>query len=205
MFMEKARCSRNCFQCPICFAATSVVSTSESTTSSLAPTGEAIQQPAGPYTLQCSYCHWSSSEVGLEFEKPQNLVAQLSKMKGSPADSISATKLKYSNTSTEEESYAKLKSHYSSQRIGAAGSGLGVGPGDDFGSSPGTLSRLMGLYTVIGKRGLGLGNRAPKEYGGKKIDVTEMPDLEEVDDESEIIQKLMNVGFDESMLAQNPL
>lgn len=53
------RCVRNCFQCPICFAGLSVFPNEET--------------QAAPYTLNCMYCQWSSTEVGLEFEKPTGI------------------------------------------------------------------------------------------------------------------------------------
>ena len=46
---------RNCFQCPICF-------------SGLNPCPNEETQ-AAPYTLNCTYCQWSSAEIGVEFEK----------------------------------------------------------------------------------------------------------------------------------------
>ena len=53
------RCVRNCFQCPICFSGLSVFPNEET--------------QAAPYSLNCTYCQWSSSEIGLEFEKPTGI------------------------------------------------------------------------------------------------------------------------------------
>lgn len=53
------RCVRNCFQCPICFSGLSVFPNEET--------------QAAPYTLNCTYCQWSSSEIGIEFEKPTGI------------------------------------------------------------------------------------------------------------------------------------
>ncbi|RPB24145.1 hypothetical protein L211DRAFT_857418 [Terfezia boudieri ATCC MYA-4762] len=198
---EGNRCTRNCFQCPICFASISVVSNSDQVTA-----------PTGPYSLTCSYCHWSSKEIGLEFDKPANLTAQFAKqLKAAAAEN---PKPKYAEFSTYEENFARLKSHYTSQGIGAAGSGtggLGVGRGatDDYGTSPGTLSRLMGLYTGgghVGKRNVsGLSARGVgRDANGKKTELTEMEDVEIVGDEKDIIDRLIQVEFDETTTqAQN--
>ena len=53
------RCVRNCFQCPICLSGLSVFPNEET--------------QAAPYTLNCMYCQWSSSEIGVEFEKPTGI------------------------------------------------------------------------------------------------------------------------------------
>ncbi|KAF8418810.1 dynactin p62 family-domain-containing protein [Tirmania nivea] len=212
---EGNRCTRNCFQCPICFASVSVMSSSDigsgasAATTTLGPSGEQVTAPTGPYSLTCSYCHWSSKEIGLEFDKPANLTAQFAKQLKAAA--TENPKPKYAEFSTYEENFAKLKLHYTSQGIGAAGSaggaagggGLGVGRGgtDDYGHSPGTLSRLMGLYTGgghVGKRNIsGLSARG-KDASGKKMELTEMVDVEIVGDEKEIIDRLIQVEFDET-------
>lgn len=181
-------------------------------TTTLAPSGEQVTAPTGPYSLTCSYCHWSSKEIGLEFDKPANLTAQFAKqLKAAAAEN---PKPKYAEFSTYEENFARLKSHYTSQGIGAAGSGtggLGVGRGatDDYGTSPGTLSRLMGLYTGgghVGKRNVsGLSARGVgRDANGKKTELTEMEDVEIVGDEKDIIDRLIQVEFDETTTqAQN--
>jgi dynactin-4 len=59
-----SRCVRNCFQCPICFAGLSVFPNEET--------------QAAPYTLNCMYCQWSTSEIGVEFEKPTGIAGMSS-------------------------------------------------------------------------------------------------------------------------------
>lgn len=207
---EGNRCTRGaCFQCPICFASLSVTSTGESgaTTTSLAPSGEQVQVPAGPYTLTCTYCHWTSREIGLEFEKPANLVAQLAKMLKSAVDLN--PKPEYAEYGTHEQQFSNLRAHYSSLGIGVAGStgtGLGGirGGTDDYGNSPSTLSRLMGLHTGgghVGKRnisGLSARGLSGRDPSSRKTEFTEMEDLEIVSDEREIIDRLLQADFNES-------
>jgi dynactin 4 len=52
---HESRCVRNCFQCPICFSGLHAFANDES--------------QGAPYTLNCTYCQWSSSEIDVEFEK----------------------------------------------------------------------------------------------------------------------------------------
>ncbi|KAF7164076.1 hypothetical protein CNMCM5623_008795 [Aspergillus felis] len=68
---EGNRCARNCFNCPICTAPLAV-NTLENVT------GSEGQQ--GPWVLSCAYCMWSSLDIGIKFDKPTNICAQLSKM-----------------------------------------------------------------------------------------------------------------------------
>ncbi|KAJ6166833.1 hypothetical protein N7470_002280 [Penicillium chermesinum] len=65
------RCGRNCFNCPICTAPLAV-STIESVT------GGGSQQ--GPWVLSCSYCMWTTLDIGIKFDKPTNIRSQLQKM-----------------------------------------------------------------------------------------------------------------------------
>ncbi|KAF2635755.1 hypothetical protein P280DRAFT_501777 [Massarina eburnea CBS 473.64] len=62
------RCTRNCFNCPVC--------TSPMTTNSLDTSGD----NAAPYTLACPYCKWSTVEIDIEFEKMNGISGQLAKI-----------------------------------------------------------------------------------------------------------------------------
>lgn len=63
---EANRCTRNCFNCPIC---TSILTTS--------PVGEGKDIS---YVLNCSYCMWTTLEIGIKFDKPTNIRAQLDRI-----------------------------------------------------------------------------------------------------------------------------
>ncbi|KAI9838018.1 MAG: hypothetical protein M1819_006172 [Sarea resinae] len=69
---EGNRCTRNCFQCPIC-AGPLPVSQFESEAEG--------STPGRPYVLSCAFCMWSSAEIGITFDKPNNITGQLSKLK----------------------------------------------------------------------------------------------------------------------------
>ncbi|KAL7271971.1 hypothetical protein RUND412_005247 [Rhizina undulata] len=208
---EGNRCTRNCFSCPICFAALSVTSKAD--------------DQSGPYTLLCSHCLWSSSEIGIEFDKPTSITAQLTQklrpqsIPQTPGSGLSAfaspfspvpqeaieydsrvtvtnpageTDLAYTGKNgkppSDEEVFIRLKAHYTQQRAGSAT--------DEFGTSPGALSRLMGLYSSFGtssrSRSFGqLGKNAAKP----KADWTEFDSVNEVGDDEDVIEKMMTSGF----------
>ncbi|KAF2875635.1 dynactin-like protein Arp1 p62 subunit RO2 [Massariosphaeria phaeospora] len=65
------RCTRNCYNCPVC--------TSPMTVSSLEKPTEP-SATGGPYILACPYCHWSTVEIGIEFEKHTGITNQLSRI-----------------------------------------------------------------------------------------------------------------------------
>ncbi|KAK6601702.1 dynactin arp1 p62 subunit ro2 [Botrytis cinerea] len=77
-------CTRSCFQCPICISPLSV---------NEAPIPEipnVSSSPPAPYILHCAYCMWSSTEIGIRFEKPNSVYSQLSKIKNGGDPLISA-------------------------------------------------------------------------------------------------------------------
>ncbi|CCU80380.1 dynactin Arp1 p62 subunit RO2 [Blumeria hordei DH14] len=168
-----SRCTRSCFQCPICVAPLSVSSLEPS------PEGLGADQAAqnGPFILNCTYCMWTSKEIGIEFDKQNGIFAQLSKvMNGGKTvasqekpknrekrwkiypDTINKSVEEVQNFQDKEASakngvldiesqFANLHTFYQSQLADAAPVGT-LGLASDFGyGSPGTLSRIMGLYT----------------------------------------------------------
>lgn len=189
----------------------------------------AAAPPGGPYALNCSYCHWSSTEVGIKFDKPNGIYAQLQrirnggKVRASPkerqssrrkdssaGDSSSvvptlATHKEASSsppTSTSpppteldtESHFANLKSFYQSQ-LSAANPGTPglTGLGDLGFSSPGSLSRIMSLYTT--------GNLYDKKAKARAAVMREALDAEEglrvaeLDDRAAVAQ-LRHGGWD---------
>ncbi|KAH6629917.1 dynactin subunit 4 [Chaetomium sp. MPI-SDFR-AT-0129] len=79
---EGNRCTRNCFQCPICIGPLAVTSVeTKPDPSLLAAPDNAAAPHSGPYALTCSYCHWTSTEAGLKFDRPNNIHAQLTKLR----------------------------------------------------------------------------------------------------------------------------
>ncbi|KAL8359309.1 hypothetical protein RB601_007931 [Gaeumannomyces tritici] len=189
---EGTRCTRSCVQCPICPGTLSVSAEHSSSSSSSRPPADNTAAPMNSYILTCSYCNWSSREIGIHFEKSNSIHSQLQKIRNggrprltpkerrerrkefaalasskplvgpgdtSPQDDNAASNGKNGAGSTEDESddsngrmdaethYANLKSFYQSQLADTDLSG-GHGLLGDLGfNSPGSLSRIMNLYT----------------------------------------------------------
>ncbi|KAF2477072.1 dynactin Arp1 p62 subunit RO2 [Lindgomyces ingoldianus] len=65
------RCTRNCYNCPVC--------TSPMTVNSLENPADPSSS-GGPWILACPYCHWSTVEIGIEFEKHTGITSQLTRI-----------------------------------------------------------------------------------------------------------------------------
>ena len=174
------RCSRNCFNCPVCTAPLAVTALENGT-------------EQAPLVLACAYCMWTTLDIGITFDKPTNIRAQLSKMTDSSSRQRKASRTlgdlksplsayssideqiptsegnKDGSSPAEEQSldpkarFAALKSFYRNQ-IAETSSSPADPLGTDFGfSSPGALNRIMSLYTSSSRLG-GLygGNKKPK-------------------------------------------
>ncbi|KAH6720077.1 dynactin-like protein Arp1 p62 subunit RO2 [Leptodontidium sp. MPI-SDFR-AT-0119] len=169
---EGNRCTRSCFQCPICIAPLSVSSLEAP------PEGLGAEYVAqnGPFVLNCGYCTWSSKEIGIQFDKPNGIFSQLAKIRNGGEAIVTAKerrkdredrKRDFSGTSISEESpdqetfqtldpnekldaasqFSNLKAFYQSQLADSSTVGALGFPGDYGYGSPGALSRIMGLYT----------------------------------------------------------
>jgi dynactin-4 len=129
----------------------------------------------GPFVLNCAYCMWSSKEIGIQFEKPNGIFAQLAKIRNGGQPILTAKdrrkdreerKRDFSGTVAEESQdnegveildpneklnaesqFSNLKAFYQTQMTESSPvSALGF-TGDYGYGSPGALSRIMGLYT----------------------------------------------------------
>ncbi|KAK0711855.1 dynactin p62 family-domain-containing protein [Lasiosphaeris hirsuta] len=165
---EGNRCTRSCFQCPICIGPLSVTSLESQPDSSLlaAPDHTAAPQ-AGPYILTCSYCNWSSTEVGIRFDKPNSIHAQLAKLRNGGEVRLTAKERKErrkealqsgplgapaaSEGENEdldiETQFANLKTFYQTQLADSSPGGNGLSLGDLGFASPNSLTRIMSIYT----------------------------------------------------------
>ena len=122
--------------------------------------------------LNCTYCQWSSKEIGIQLEKPNSVFSQLAKIKNGGGAYITAKerrregKREISDVAEEsleneqeatldknepldaDSHFSHLRAFYQSQLADASPSGaLGLSGGDYGYGSPGALSRIMGLYT----------------------------------------------------------
>ncbi|KAL8369963.1 hypothetical protein RB595_000360 [Gaeumannomyces hyphopodioides] len=189
---EGTRCTRSCVQCPICPGTLSVSAEHSSSSSSSRPPADGTVAPANSYILTCSYCNWSSREIGIHFEKSNSIYSQLQKIRNggrprltpkerkerrkefaalasskplvgpadtSPQDDNAAANGKDGGGGAEDENddgngrmdaethYANLKSFYQSQLADTDLSSNHGLLGDLGFNSPGSLSRIMNLYT----------------------------------------------------------
>ncbi|KAF5309348.1 hypothetical protein D9611_014025 [Ephemerocybe angulata] len=88
---EKNRCARNCFMCPNCRNTLAAVPADPPESSDGRISGSVNE---GPYILYCNHCRWDSVEIGITFEKPTGLAAQLQKFEDSAPDSLEFDRLK---------------------------------------------------------------------------------------------------------------
>lgn len=195
-------CTRSCFQCPVCIGPLSVTATDPAPPSD--PQAEATSSLPS-YILTCSYCQWTSTEIGIKFDKPNGIYSQLQKIrnggktrltpkerKDRRKDGSSSTTggssvgvgsalassalppigeeaptrevLPEPETHDLETQFAQLKSFYQSQLADASSTGTGgLSALGDLGiASPGSLSRIMSLYTGTGL----LGDKKAKSRAG---------------------------------------
>ena len=166
---EGNRCTRNCFNCPIC--------TSQLITASIGETKE------GPFILNCNYCMWTTLDIGITFEEPTNIRGQLDRLAngGKPREPQKAKSVDPSRKSSlarepfspgdvkadtdtlEKEAdssdldptarFNALRSFYKDQITASSTdqSGLSSSYLDLASSSPASLSRLIDRYSNIGK------------------------------------------------------
>jgi dynactin-4 len=169
MAYHSVRCTRSCFQCPICIAPLSVNSLETPDPLQLASETTGTH---GSWVLSCSYCNWSSKEIGIKFEKPNSIFSQLSKIRNGGEPIVSKERRLDGNdarrrplgplVSGEDEDhthegpdgeldpdtrFANLRTFFQSQ-LSETSTASPLNFGGDFGfGSPGNLSRIMGLYT----------------------------------------------------------
>ncbi|PHH67673.1 hypothetical protein CDD80_657 [Ophiocordyceps camponoti-rufipedis] len=193
-------------QCPVCVAP---LQASSIRPSALNAQGEGL--PTGPYALFCLYCSWSSREAGIEFERPSGIHSQIAKMNMTsssrqtpPRDHRRKDDLTTTDDtdiealpSTRQLHFSSLKAFYHEQladaRAAAAG-GLQLRDGLALASSPGSLTRIMSLYT-------GRATQQPQSPHGHPADTVRealTPDeglrLAQLD-ESRSIERLANGGW----------
>ncbi|GKT47820.1 dynactin subunit 4 [Colletotrichum spaethianum] len=211
---EGNRCTRSCFQCPVCVGPLAVTSLDAPPESSSLLTADGSAPQGGPYVLTCSHCTWSSTEIGIKFDRPNGIHGQLAKLQNggqpklTPKEHKERKKESGGDYQLDPEKmdadlqFAQLKSFYQNQMANANPSAGGLSSLGDLGlNSPGSLSRIMSLYT-----GNNFGN---KQARGKvqvmREAVSPNEGLKTTDlDETDAIAKLRHTHIDDTTtLAQN--
>jgi len=129
--------------------------------------------PSGPFILSCPYCSWTSLDIGIKFEKHNNITSQLQKIYNptqrnplSPIDRssddggirrplspTSGTELPISRSPDTIELFNRLNTFYKTQIVESSDSGPGYGGLTDLNfNSPSSISRLLNLYSSTGKK-----------------------------------------------------
>ncbi|KAF2201830.1 hypothetical protein GQ43DRAFT_20103 [Delitschia confertaspora ATCC 74209] len=159
---EGNRCARNCYNCPVCISPMTV---------NELPKDPSEDDGNGPFYLYCNYCHWSTIEIGIEFERHTQITHQLQRIAngGKPIptpkerekererrresewkrkDDIPEINVSHDvdPEPSPDDTFAALASFYKGQ-IQASTTSSPFSPHDlDF-SSPSSFSRIMNMYT----------------------------------------------------------
>ncbi|RYP03893.1 hypothetical protein DL764_004809 [Monosporascus ibericus] len=156
---EGNRCTRSCFQCPICIGPLAVQAFESAPEPALLSADSAnAALPSGPWILACSYCNWNSAEIGVKFDKPQGISAQLSKLRHAEdlqsskhsvggEDTSSPIKMDDAPPETAKARFSAMKAFYQTQLSSSNPNASFSAMGDLGFNSPGTLSRIMSLYS----------------------------------------------------------
>ncbi|KAK5659762.1 hypothetical protein OQA88_973 [Cercophora sp. LCS_1] len=221
---EGNRCTRSCFQCPICIGPLSVTSLETHPDPDHIPApGNSSATHSGPYILTCSYCNWSSTEIGIKFDKPNSIHAQLAKIRNGGAPRLTAKEQKERRKEAAlskmpgapqeenkeldiESQFANLKHFYNSQLNDSGPGGSSLALGDLGFASPNSLSRIMSIYN-----GGSIHDKRAKSRVGtirEALDSNEGLVVANLD-ESAAIRQLHAEGYDETLstsqlLAQPP-
>ncbi|KAI2630624.1 hypothetical protein GGR54DRAFT_162337 [Hypoxylon sp. NC1633] len=201
---EGNRCTRSCFQCPICIGPLAVQSLESAPEPSLLTADNATASssgaPAGPWILACSYCNWNSSEIGVKFDKPQGIFAQLSRLRHGGDDHHSkhfaaGDRSDAAAQDTTKARFAALKSFYNGQNNLNSTSSAGLSGIGDYGfNSPGALSRIMNIYSGSNIGG-GLKPKAKASMAREADSAGEGFRASDLD-ESAAVSKLRRSGWD---------
>ncbi|KAK7923994.1 Dynactin p62 family protein [Apiospora marii] len=200
---EGNRCTRSCFQCPICVGPLAVQSLESAPEASLlSADNSAASGPTGPWALTCSYCTWSSTEVGIKFDKPQGIFAQLSKLRNGSntgadvsltSGDVSPTKrdMNIPEPESTRARFSALRTFYQSQLASSStGSSMAGSMGDYGFGSPAALTRIMSIYSGSSSK--------PKNKASvmREADVPNEGFRTSNLDESQSISKLRAGGYD---------
>lgn len=109
----------------------------------------------GPWFLSCTYCDWSSLDLGIEFSKPNKITEQLQRLRQARSSVSTSTSgdtgpQQDADVTAEDDSpekrFSRLTKFYETQITesdAAAAGGFGL---DASYSSPSNLARIMQLY-----------------------------------------------------------
>lgn len=149
------RCTRNCYNCPIC-AAFLVINGLDQEPN---PTAQPADPTAsgGPFILACPYCEWSSLDSGIELSRSNKITEQLYRLRRptasknseaaiAPSDQPAQTSPDPAEDRLPEHAFARLLKFYDTQLHESDAAPDNPFALDASYSSPSTLHRIMNLY-----------------------------------------------------------
>ena len=160
---------------------------------------EGTTTTTGPWILACEYCDWTSLDVGLEFQKPNNIHGQMTKLRSDSSNQPPLRRVMdlgqfddVRRTRGPDLQFASLKSFYTSQLAKTTINNPLMSPSGEFNyNSPSSLARIMSLYTGQGWYG--------KKSFGKPAIMRESADsseglavFDQKSDEAEVVRLLEN-------------
>ncbi|KAH7070624.1 dynactin subunit 4 [Paraphoma chrysanthemicola] len=187
------RCTRNCFNCPVCIAPLTVNSLENP---------DVPSATGGPFILACPYCHWSTVETGIEFEKHTGVHGQLARIANggrplptqkerdkdrerrkeldarqrdsrhllSPSEDSPTTDREGARPSpTRDDVFANLSAFYKAQ-IEAQTPTNPFSAHDLNFSSPSAYSRIMNLYSSTGAKKQKRGKPTPMREAASELE-----------------------------------
>lgn len=218
------RCTRNCYNCPVCTAPMPIASLEDPANPS--PHG-------GPFILSCPYCHWSTAEIGIEFDKPTGITSQLSRVANGgnpmptqkdkdkerdrrkesesrklqdllsgalPSDSpppSSTFEDIYASTSgpTHDDLFSNLSAFYKSQ-LAAQTPSNPFSPHELNFSSPSSFSRIMNLYSSTVSKQQKRDKPVPMREAASSLEGLR---IHSGSQDAEVIERLRKEGWDASV------
>ena len=115
----------------------------------------------GPWILACEYCNWTSLDINIQFEKPNNIYGQLARLY---QPQVFKTPSKVSNETeaaedsdielTHDAKFSRLKAFYQNQMSNSNSSNPLMTPSGELSyNSPSSVARIVSLYTSTGAHG----------------------------------------------------
>lgn len=156
--------------------------------------------------LFCQYCNWTSSETGVQFDRPGGIHSQLAKMNNGGTPKLTTRDVKERRKDNPDEpvvpddqvdndfQFASLKAFYTDQLTDTSASYGAVALHEGIGfSSPAALTRIMSLYTGRGHHARA--QKGPPGVMREALNTEEGLRLAQLD-ESARIEKLVRGGWD---------
>lgn len=154
---------------------------------------------SGPWILACDYCHWTTLDIGIRFNKPAHLYDLLTKAleeRAKGRQTLEAAEDGSPSTTDDlsDVTFAALKKFTSSQIASASSANPLMTPGGSYNyDSPSSLARIMSLYTGHGSYGKKNTSKSAPMRGS--ADASEGLRVTDSNTDLNAIRKLRQQGF----------